>query len=286
MKRMLSMWALLTMLITSGDAQDTVRVYKGWNIIGSLGSGAALDVLVTRPPGIITTKMYGFTPGGGYQSLDTVKKGLGYWVKVSEDGLIIFGDSGSCSASTVEYSGKIYNTVQIGHQCWLKENLSVGVMIQGIDTSLNNGTIEKYCYSDIPANCETYGGLYQWDEAMQYTSAPGGQGICPPGWHIPTYAEFQTLSSTVGDSGNALKAIGQGMPPFGEGTNTSGFSALIAGYLFVEGYFDGLDYWAYFWSSTVADTRAYHFQLYNGTNAVNYDILNWRFGFSVRCLED
>src|ERR1035437_1786144 len=73
----------------------------------------------------------------------------------------------TCSG-LVAYSGKIYSTIQIGTQCWLKENLDVGNMIHGIDTAKNNGIIEKYCYNDDPANCTTYGGLYQWNEAMQY----------------------------------------------------------------------------------------------------------------------
>jgi uncharacterized protein (TIGR02145 family) len=69
---------------------------------------------------------------------------------------------------TVEYAGKTYNTVQIGSQCWLKENLDVGTMIPGSLEQKNNGTIEKYCYNDSIENCTTYGGLYQWAEAMEY----------------------------------------------------------------------------------------------------------------------
>jgi hypothetical protein len=83
-------------------------------------------------------------------------------------------------------------------------------MVTGVTAQTANDTIEKYCYNDDPLNCALYGGLYQWNEAMQWSTTPGTQGICPPGWHIPTYAEFQTLSSSVGGDGNALKAIGQG----------------------------------------------------------------------------
>ena len=109
---------------------------------------------------------------------------------------------------TVTYLGKIYNTVQIGNQCWLKENLDVGTMISGSKRQNNNDTIEKYCYNNNPAMCDTFGGLYQWNEAMQYTTTPGTKGICPSGWHIPTYSAFQTLSTSVGGDGNALKEIG------------------------------------------------------------------------------
>ena len=112
----------------------------------------------------------------------------------------------------------------------------------------NNGILEKYCHNNDTANCETYGGLYQWPEAMQYGTTPGVQGICPPGWHIPTYAELQTLSATVGGDGSALKRQDQGSGG-GQGTNESGFSALLAGYRSSSsGSFYNLGYYALFWS--------------------------------------
>ncbi len=103
----------------------------------------------------------------------------------------------SCG-NTLDYEGKTYNTVQIGSQCWLKENLDVGTMIQGSDTSKDNGIIEKYCYNNDTENCTAYGGLYQWNEAMQYNITAGTKGICPQTWHVPTLTEFQTLNTTVG----------------------------------------------------------------------------------------
>ena len=64
----------------------------------------------------------------------------------------------------------------------------------------NNDIIEKYCFGNLSASCTTlgYGGLYQWDEAMQYVTTPGTQGICPTGWHIPTIEEFEILSNCRG----------------------------------------------------------------------------------------
>src|ERR1035437_1793744 len=150
-----------------------------------------------------------------------------FQIKIIADDL--FGDQ-------IYYAGKIYNTVTIGSQIWLKENLDIGTMINGTNggtnsdgQQINNGTIEKYCYGNITANCTNYGGLYQWNEAMQYVTTEGTKGICPTGWHIPTEAEFATLATTVSNDENALKAVGQGTAP-GAGTNTSGFSALLVGY--------------------------------------------------------
>lgn len=188
---------------------------------------------------------------------------------------------------TVTYAGKTYNTVLMGTQCWLRENLDIGTMVPGSQDQTNNGTIEKYCYNDTLVNCATYGGLYQWDEAMQYDTTQGSRGICPPGWHIPTLADFQTLRSTVGGDGNALKAIGQGTGA-GAGTNTSGFSALLAGYRKLDGFFNYLGGDGYFWSSTQYDATFANLVCMYYYNAYIY--LNYRrnkpYGYSVRCLED
>ena len=85
----------------------------------------------------------------------------------------------------------------------MAENLNVGTRINGSGSQTNNSTIEKYCYDDNEANCTTYGGLYQWDESMQYSTMPGVQGICPTGWHLPTDAEWTTLTTYLGGEGIA-----------------------------------------------------------------------------------
>lgn len=190
---------------------------------------------------------------------------------------------------TVEYGGKTYHTVQIGNQCWLRENLDIGTMIQGSDTTSNNGVIEKYCYDNIPSYCDRYGGLYQWNEAMQYTTVEGTQGICPPDWHIPTMTEFETLSMTVGGDGNALKAIGQGenLSPWivGKGTNTSGFSALLAGSQYTGGYFFDRTIMAFFWSSIEGYPYAYNMNLYYISSYIGLASTEGS-GFSIRCIRD
>jgi uncharacterized protein (TIGR02145 family) len=197
--------------------------------------------------------------------------------------------------TTVDYAGKTYNTVTIGDQCWLKENLDVGTMINSINggtngdgNQTNNGTIEKYCYNDDPANCTKYGGLYQWNEAMQYVTTEGAQGICPTGWHIPTYAEFQTLSSTVSNDGNALKAVGQGTGS-GVGTNTSGFSALLSGYRIRDGYFTIISkgYGTPFWSAEEKfATDATVMFLYFNDSKLDFNVFDKGKGFGVRCVKD
>jgi uncharacterized protein (TIGR02145 family) len=195
----------------------------------------------------------------------------------------------SCGTSTVEYSGKIYNTVQIGSQCWLKENLDVGTRIEDSANPSNNGIIEKYCLIFDSANCSKNGGLYRWDEAMGYNATPGTQGICSQGWHIPTKAELETLMAAVSNDGNALKAIGQGTGS-GLGTNTSGFSALLAGQRYGNGYFDNLGVSAFFWSSTgrqiPIERSASFVRLRIDNNDIYYSSLYKENGFSIRCIKD
>jgi len=180
---------------------------------------------------------------------------------------------------TVTYSGKTYNTVQIGNQCWLKENLDAGTMINGSNEQTNNSTIEKYCYDNLESNCDTYGGLYQWNEAMQYITTEGARGICPEGWHMPTKAEFDTLAVAVNMDGSTLIEIGSG-------TNTSGFSALPSGYL-SSGYFWGLGGNIYIWgSSEDYSSNARGFYLRPQDNGYYFFSDNKNAGHSVRCLKD
>jgi len=210
---------------------------------------------------------------------------------------IIYSQNPCPGVPTVTYAGQTYNTVQIGNQCWLKENLNVGTMIKGSIDQTNNGKIEKYCYNDDSTNCAKFGGLYKWAEAVQYkngytdsisTFIGNVQGICPSGWHMPSNSEFQTLEMVANNDGNALKAIGQGNAQYsGAGTNISGFSALLAGYLDHGGSFSSLGYDAFFWSSTKYDVYNINGMIlsYAGSDIGLYDN-GMNEAYSVRCIKD
>lgn len=211
---------------------------------------------------------------------------------------IHFTSSNSCPGiPTVNYEGQTYNTVQIGDQCWFKENLNVGTMINVANNQTNNSQIEKYCWGDDPANCSMYGGLYQWDEMMQYDSIEGAQGICPEGWHIPDDNEWCTLTqfidSTVNcnggqwsgtDVGTKMKSTAAWDPYLG--TNTSGFTALPGG-AFGDSSFHELESGAYFWSSSVYDPdKAWTRHLYITYENVGRSHSDRNSGFSLRCILD
>lgn len=135
---------------------------------------------------------------------------------------------------TLNYSGQIYNTVMIDTQCWMKENLNFGNMINGSQNQTNNSIIEKYCYNNDPAKCAIYGGLYQWDEMMNYTTGSNIQGICPSNWHIPNGGDFSTLFTFLGGAnvaGGKMKETGTSHwnTPNTGATNSSGFTGLPTG---------------------------------------------------------
>ena len=160
--------------------------------------------------------------------------------------------------NTVTYGGKNYKTVQIGTQCWFRENLNIGTRINRDSSQKNNGIIEKYCYDDNEDNCNTYGGLYYWDELMQYVKTEGAKGICPEGWHIPTDEEWTILVEFLGGdslAGVKMKEAGTAhwYSPNTGATNSSGFTALPGGIrAWVSGYrYYNISFSTYFWSSTL-----------------------------------
>jgi uncharacterized protein (TIGR02145 family) len=180
-----------------------------------------------------------------------------------------------------------YKTVKIGEQTWMTKNLNVdhyrnGDPIPEVKDPVKwkNLTTGAWCYyNNDPENGGRYGKLYNW------YAVDDPRGLAPEGWHISTQPEFQTLLVTVNKDGNALKALGQGSGD-GAGTNTSGFSALLAGYRHTNGYFYYLGYGTYFWSSTedIPDD-AYYLGLNDDDGYVGLDYIDKAAGFSVRCVK-
>jgi uncharacterized protein (TIGR02145 family) len=196
---------------------------------------------------------------------------------------------------TVSYDGQIYNTVQIGAQCWFKENLNIGTRINGNQEQTNNSLIEKYCFLDLESNCNIYGGLYQWNEMMQHLTTAGTQGICPQGWHIPTDAEWTTLTTLLGgesvaggkmkSSGTIETGTGLWLSPNTGATNESGFTALPGGDHVIVGFY-AIGYAGFYWSSSEGGTSVWSRILSSNYNYVSRGGRGKEEGFSVRCLRD
>jgi uncharacterized protein (TIGR02145 family) len=197
--------------------------------------------------------------------------------------------------------GQEYETVQIGDQCWMAENLNIGTRINGNLNQTDNGTIEKYCYNNSESNCDTYGGLYQWDEIMIYTTTAGIKGICPDGWHIPTDSEWEILEGTVdsqypvGDpewdiDGYRGFDVGLNLKSnfgwIGNGTDPYGFSALPSGTRYYTGGFDYLGGFGAWWSSEEFSPNKTWMRLLNNPGDQSLRSSQYKdIGYSVRCLK-
>jgi uncharacterized protein (TIGR02145 family) len=202
--------------------------------------------------------------------------------------------------------GSGYQTIQIGSQCWMAENLNYD----------NNVNGNSWCYDDSPSNCGTYGRLYDWEAAMEgaagSTSIPSGvQGICPDGWHIPSDEEWEKLEGEVDDTYNygddewdingyrgedAGSALAGNASLWNDGAleshasfGNSGFVALPGGRKSSSGDFTGLGNYAYFWSSTEDNVFAgyafYHGMHYDNVKTSRYNE-NGENGLNVRCVKD
>jgi len=192
------------------------------------------------------------------------------------------------------FSGVIFDPADwltIGTQTWAKANLNVGTMVTGATEQTDNAAIEKYCYSNLESNCTTDGGLYQWNEAMQYTTSEGAQGICPAGSHIPSDNEWKILEVALGMT--QLQADDIMWRGTDEGTKlrpggTSGLDIPLGGMRFDNGTFSNRLSYAFVWASSASAGNAWFRELGSATNYENV----WRsqvaniYGHSVRCLKD
>jgi uncharacterized protein (TIGR02145 family) len=175
----------------------------------------------------------------------------------------------------------------------MAQNINIGTKIPGTADQTNNSILEKYCYNDDENNCNTYGGLYKWDEAMQYSTTPGVQGICPIGWHLPSDGEWTTLTIYIGGetvAGGKMKESGyvHWAEPNVCATNSIGFTALPGGTRNNNGSFVGLTISANIWTSTEYSSTSAWYRDLNHTDAnvlrIDYDKVAG--GFSARCIQD
>jgi len=190
--------------------------------------------------------------------------------------------------------GNNYTTVQIGTQVWMVENLKTikyndGTPIPLVtdSTAWSNLTTPGYCwYNNDTANKNAYGALYNW-----FTVNTGI--LAPTGWHVPTDAEWTTLTTYLGGesiAGGKLKETGltHWRSPNAGATNESGFTALPGSHRDINGAFSAIGDDGYWWSVTE----------YGSTGKVWYRNMNYNYagvvrvsnnkinGHSVRCVKD
>ena len=200
---------------------------------------------------------------------------------------------GNVTVSDID--GNVYQTIKIGNQIWMAENLKVshyrnGDAIPNVtdDTDWSNLTTGAYSeYDNNSANVDTYGRLYNW------YAVDDSRNIAPAGWHVPTDNEWQTLVDYLGGNsvaGGKMKETGteHWNSPNTGATNESGFTALPGGnHDYDSGNYIEMGDYAYFWSATDGDsnfawTRLLHYQYSIVIRSYGYK----RGGWSVRCVRD
>ncbi|MCX6257623.1 MAG: hypothetical protein NTW49_06990 [Bacteroidia bacterium] len=192
--------------------------------------------------------------------------------------------------------GRKYKTVRLDGRCWMAENLNIGTKIlskKGTNNQTNeqtdNNIIEKFCYENDSNACDRYGGLYQWDEAMQYRKEEKSRGICPEGWHIPSDLEWNEMVEYIGGrdvAGDILKAAS--FPGKLVDSVTCGFNALPGGRRGgPKGNYIREGKIAYFWTSTeYTGFSSWFYKIFDNTDYLSHYFYLKSYGFSVRCIRD
>lgn len=196
------------------------------------------------------------------------------------------------TTTATDIDGNVYNTVTIGAQTWMAENLKTtryrnGEPIPNVtDSTVWAGLATgAYCWynNDAATNKAAYGTLYNW------FAVADGRNIAPEGWHVPTDAEWDILINSLGGdlvAGGKLKEAGaHWYSPNTDATNASGFTALPGGYRNYSFYYMGYD--GGWWSSSADGApNAWTRYLYNfRANAFRFTFFK-QHGFSVRCIRD
>ncbi len=205
--------------------------------------------------------------------------------------------SGVETGTLTDVDGNIYNTVKIGNQWWMAENLKVKHYQNGDSIVYEPDIVNWYLwnegvccsYYDRTSNAEIYGLLYSW------YAANDSRNMAPVGWHVPSDSEWQELVTTLGGdsiAGGKMKeaSLNYWLEPNTLATNCSGFTGLPGGGRWGIGDFN-LGESAFFWTTTESNIGSGWF--YGLVNASQWtgrgdfeNSLSKKYGFSVRCVKD
>jgi len=245
---------------------------------------------------------------GGYTVQLTVTNSFGSDMEIKNNYISVTSVGGTgqpCpgTPTVTDIDGNVYNTVHIGGQCWMKENLKT--------TKYSNGTSIEYPETDNFAWQNNTTGAYSWlyhdsiyGVLYNWHAVGNANGLCPSGWHVPTDDEWKILEGTVDsqygvghvewngifwrghDVGLKLKAISGWSS--GSGTDDYSFGAIAGDFRYDYGHFSAGGCFGGWWSATETSTAtAWLRSLYCDTNTMNrVDSYSKAYGFSVRCLKD
>ena len=282
----------------TGNPASSVKIIMIGSLAPNVAFSACFDTVTTvnaKP-----FKLKGGLPLGGNYSGPGVNSSTGYftpsiagtgiktitysYINVHDCGagksksiLVQPNPSFTCGGNLVDTrDNKVYPTVQIGFQCWMAANLDFGLMISDLTPQTDNCVPEKYTR---PASRVPRPAFYQWDELMQYQTAEGSQGLCPPGWHIPSETEWATLMNFYQGNSRAGRPL--------QDTIINGFKVLTSGVFYLNSSWSFLDFATILWSSTSSGQSK---AISHGMNLYNFSV-SWypasrANAFPVRCLRD
>jgi len=191
--------------------------------------------------------------------------------------------------------GNVYDTIVIGTQVWLAENLKTTKYNNGVSipriidrTEWASMSSAAYCwYDNHPDFKNTYGALYNW-------YAVNARTLCPVGYHVPTKDDWTELIDYLGGekvAGGKLKESGliHWQSPNTDATNESGFTAVASGYRNFDGNFNSIGEYGRWWSSSPgieSQKTAYRFSVSSGSSWVTDGLWEKTAGQSIRCIRD
>jgi uncharacterized protein (TIGR02145 family) len=286
----------------SDDNKSYVYHNNAWEILAEVSvgpQGPKGDKGDTGPQGIQGIQGMPGTFAPGTAVGDMLYWNGSAWVTIpggSKGQTLTFTDKPEWKGSTtvIDIDGNVYHTVTIGNQTWMVENLRA--------THLNDGTAipnasdtaawfallsPGYCwYNNDTANGNTYGALYNW-----YAVHTGK--LAPPGWHVPSDAEWTQLSTFLGGeagAGGKMKEAGLAhwLTPNTGATNESGFMALPGGFRYPTGQFAQVGQNASWWCVQEEDSWGAYYRGIdnNGTSIYRFGYTNKIVGYSVRLVKD
>lgn len=191
----------------------------------------------------------------------------------------------SDTETVIDADGNVYPIVRIGDQWWMAANLNT-------TTSPDGEAVAGYCYDDNEENCEVYGRLYTWEEAMSASTEESAQGICPTGWHIPSDSEWEILINHLGGesvAGGKIKEAGtlHWKSPNSGATNESGFNALPTGFYHFMGEFGGIGEVCFYRTSSAQDAwEMYVRELLSSSASIPRGGVHPDDAIPIRCVKD
>jgi len=312
---------------SSYTPSGNVTLYAKWNAVSSPttytvtfnsngGSGTAPSAQIVDSGSTVTLPNQGSLTKSDYEfdGWNTKNDGTGtnysVWASYTPSGNVTLyakwvqqSVTPSGGTFTDSRDGKTYKKVTIGSQVWMAENLNYDVSNDSTDV----------CYKNSADSCARYGRLYNWATAMSLPSICGyltcfgrinakHQGVCPAGWHVPTYADWDTLVNSVGGNnvaGRKLKAQ-EGWDecgPSGSGKSyvcedAFGFAALPGGSGDGrDGSFFQAGYYGHWWIATEdtkeSSEKAYLSCMYYYYERADRAAANTKIHlYSVRCIQD